>query len=123
MVVNILDYGASPELADNTEPFCRAAREAGATSRGGVIVVPIGDYRIAGTIRTPTNCAATRFEGVTHQGSRLLHTGAGPLLDLTWAYRGSGLSRLGLVGGPATSHLLYLGASSENDFEELWLDG
>jgi len=52
-------YGASPELADNTEAFA-AALQAARTAGGGTVYVPAGNYRFKGNLTVP---AGTELRG------------------------------------------------------------
>ncbi len=53
LLLNVQDYGASADLADNGEAFQRALDAAGRNKGGGTVYVPAGYYRFAGDIRVP----------------------------------------------------------------------
>lgn len=122
MGFSVADFGAHPSLADNLVPFSRAMHACWAGG-GGTIRVPPGDYRIGGTLAPWRNSASIRFEGEALAGTRLLHTAAGVLFDLSTLARGGGLSRLTLVGGSNTTALLYAAGLNDCWFSDLWLDG
>lgn len=73
----VTDYGASPDLADNTAAF-QAALDAAGAGGGGTVYVPAGDYPFAGSLRVPSGVELRGIFDVPHHtisaGSVLMPT-------------------------------------------------
>ncbi len=73
----VSDFGASPEVEDNTAGFAAALEAAGAAG-GGTVYVPAGRYRFAGHLTVPTGVELRGVFDVPHHtqsgGSVLLPT-------------------------------------------------
>ncbi|MDD2599581.1 MAG: glycosyl hydrolase family 28-related protein [Kiritimatiellae bacterium] len=53
-LLNVVDFGASSALADNSVAFQKALDAAGANKGGGTVYVPAGYYKFTGDIKVPS---------------------------------------------------------------------